>query len=123
MHTKPSLRQRLDVFQAIIRSTYLELFLFWILVNVAFAALYFIIGVTHPAHGPNLPPGISMGERIFDSFYFSVMTATSTGYGDIVPLGFSKMLAMVECTTALLIFAVFVGKLVSEGAEAARKQK
>lgn len=108
-------RPRLEPFQRMIRSTYMELFLFWILVNIAFTAFYFVLSLTHPEHGPNLPGGISMWERLFDSLYFSVMTATTTGYGDIVPLGFSKFLAMIECTVGVMIFTVFVGKLVAEG--------
>ncbi|MBI4152913.1 two pore domain potassium channel family protein [Candidatus Woesearchaeota archaeon] len=48
-----------------------------------------------------------------DSVYFSFITATSTGYGDIIPLGIARILALVEVTMSLLLFGVLVSKIVS----------
>jgi len=45
--------------------------------------------------------------------YFSVITATGTGYGDIVPLGLSRVFAAIESFSGLLLLAVFVSKLLS----------
>lgn len=58
---------------------------------------------------------MSLYERLYDCFYFSVATTTTLGYGDIIPLGASKMLAVLQASLGLMIFTVFVGKLVSEG--------
>lgn len=106
--------RKLNILSKLTGATYPELFMVWIVINVAFAAMYLALNVAAPEHGPTLPTAITMQERLFESFYFSVVTATSTGYGDILPMGFSKVLAMIQCTMALLVFAVLVGKLVSQ---------
>ena len=106
--------RRLNFFEKLTDASYSQLFLVWLLLNVGFTAAYFTLSVTAPEHGPNFPAGIDTGTRIFDSFYFSIVTATSTGYGDILPQGFSKILSMIQCIMALLVFAVLVGKLVSQ---------
>lgn len=108
-------KQRLNFFQTIIRATYLEMFLFWILLNIVFMASYFLLSLYHPEHGLNLPFTLNLYERLYDCFYFSVATTTTLGYGDIIPLGASKMLAVLQASLGLMIFTVFVGKLVSEG--------
>jgi hypothetical protein len=115
MNTYSRISTKLDLFGRVIRSTYLELFLFWILLNVIFMASYFLLTTNHPAHGLSLPASFTFYERMYDSLYFSVATTTTLGYGDILPLGFSKMLAILQASLGLMIFTVFVGKLVSEG--------
>ena len=114
MHILPS-RRRLDVFGRMIRSTYLELFLFWILLNVSFTAIYFLMTTLHPGHGLNLPISMGMWERLYDSFYFSVATATTLGYGDIVPLGLSKLFSVLESSIGVMVFTLLVAKMASEG--------
>ncbi len=115
MHIPFSGQRKLDFFGRMIRSTYLELFLFWILLNISFTALYFLLTTLHPAHGLNLPASIDAGQRLYDSFYFSVATATTLGYGDIIPLGASKMLAILESSIGVMVFTLFVAKMASEG--------
>jgi potassium channel LctB len=115
MKTYTAISTKLDFFGRVIRASYLELFLFWILMNVMFAAFYFLLSITHPLHGPNFPMSMGLMERLYDSFYFSVATTTTLGYGDIIPLGASKMLAVLQASVGLMVFTVFVGKLVSEG--------
>jgi hypothetical protein len=113
MHSYQLYSRKLNFFEKLTHASYSQLFLVWLVLNIAFAAVYFTLNMVLPAHGPTLPAGLSVAERLFDSFYFSVVTATSTGYGDILPEGFSKILAMTQCIMALLVFAVLVGKLVS----------
>lgn len=115
MHIPYLSRHRVDFFGRIIRATYLELFLFWILLNVAFASAYFLLSIYHPAHGITLPATHTLTEDLYDSVYFSVTTVTTLGYGDILPLGLSKSLAMIQASVGVMIFTVFVGKMVSEG--------
>ena len=48
-----------------------------------------------------------------DCLYFSVVTFTSLGYGDIVPHGFGKILACLEVMLGLAFLGVFIAKLTS----------
>ncbi|MES2691540.1 MAG: potassium channel family protein [Bacteroidota bacterium] len=60
-------------------------------------------------HGTNKP---DLGW--FDSLYFCVVTFSSLGYGDILPVGFGKVVASFEVLSGLFLVAVFVGKIASE---------
>jgi hypothetical protein len=51
------------------------------------------------------------------SIYFSFATATSVGYGDIVPVGTARVLAVAEAVAGLLIFGAVVAKFVSHRQE------
>ncbi|MCK5017965.1 MAG: two pore domain potassium channel family protein [Candidatus Peribacteraceae bacterium] len=107
------------------KRSYSELFSIWISLALLFALGYFsfasIGDVSH--HGPAQLVGIeSHWIRFLDSLYYSIITATSTGYGDITPRGFSKALASMQSVSALFIFAIFVTKLVSHHQEIALKQ-
>jgi hypothetical protein len=52
-------------------------------------------------------------ENLFDSIYFSFVTATSTGFGDIIPLGYFKLFAIIEVVFGLVLLAFVTSKLVS----------
>jgi hypothetical protein len=74
-------------------------------------------------HGPSEMVGINNPwVRFFNGLYYSIITATSTGYGDITPRGFSKALASIQSISALFVFAVFVTKLVAHRQEVALHQ-
>src|SRR5208283_1980521 len=47
------------------------------------------------------------------AIYFAFVTATSVGYGDIVPIGGARVIAVSEAIAALLIFGAVVAKFVS----------
>lgn len=53
-----------------------------------------------------------------ECLYFSIITFTSLGYGDIRPVGFSRTIASVEVLSGLVFLSVFVGKLASERSNA-----
>jgi hypothetical protein len=50
---------------------------------------------------------------IIDSVYFSFVTATTTGFGDIVPMGNFKSLAIIEVLISLMMVALVTSKFVS----------
>jgi hypothetical protein len=51
------------------------------------------------------------------AIYFSFVTATSVGFGDVVPVGGVRALAVFEGAAGLLIFGCMVSKLVSQRQE------
>ena len=51
--------------------------------------------------------------NILDHIYFSFITATSTGFGDIVPTGFFKIIAIAKVTLGLLLLAFVTSRLIS----------
>lgn len=69
--------------------------------------------------------GLREGDRligagthgVLTALYFSFVTATSVGFGDVVPLGPVRALAIVEAVVGLLIFGAVVSKLVSRRQE------
>lgn len=62
-------------------------------------------------------PVAADGWGVLTALYFSFVTATSVGYGDVVPLGAVRALAIAEAIAGLLIFGVVVSKLVSRRQE------
>ena len=44
----------------------------------------------------------------FEAFYFSVITFTTVGYGDITPIGLSKLMAVIEVFCGIFIVPLFI---------------
>ncbi|QNL22479.1 K+ channel, inward rectifier [Hyphobacterium sp. CCMP332] len=82
--------------------------LIYILVNVFFALIYMLIGVEKIS-------GLTRGSLIDDfanSFFFSVQTLTTVGYGVLSPTGFmAGMVASLEALSGLLLVALATGLL------------
>lgn len=86
--------------------TYLMLAVWW-------STAYTLVGLLVPHSFGGLSEGV---RRLygFDALYFSVITLTTVGYGEIVPLSMpARMLAMMESLCGTLYVAVFVARLVS----------
>ncbi len=69
-----------------------------------FGIVYFVLATWLPGHGPSIPGGAHPFLRFLESLYFSTMTATTVGYGDITPHGFSKILVGFQAISSLFIF-------------------
>jgi hypothetical protein len=87
----------------------------YLLVGLLWAFAYAIVGIASPdAFAFNLPG--TQGQVIEgpNAFYFSFVTLSTVGYGDITPVSpVARMLAVVEATTGMLYVAVLIARLVS----------
>jgi hypothetical protein len=94
--------RRADLYMAV--SIYLLLAYTW-------AALYAAIINLYPG---SFQLGSNSIDRQSDLLYFSLVTLTTVGYGDVVPLsGEARMLAALEAVTGVLCIAITVAILVS----------
>lgn len=90
----------------------------WLVMVIGFGLVYWLdmlSGFDALRHGatpvhPDLP-------GLLDAIYFSFVTATSIGFGDFVPVGPARVLAIIEGAAGLLIFGCVISKLVSRRQE------
>jgi len=95
-----------------------DLFFLWVATVLAWSAVYWLMAL--------LPGGalVRNGEALaadaagaLSAVYFSAVTATSIGYGDIVPIGWARVLAVAEGIAGLILFGCVVSKFVSHRQE------
>ena len=75
------------------------IFLFFIIVNLCFAIIYYIIGIQHLAGAVPKSPA----ENFLEAFFFSCQTFSTVGYGRISPAGY--------LITSVAAFEGFLGPL------------
>ena len=84
----------------------LLLFSIYILINLFFAGIYYIIGIDHLA-GIRKDSALASFSEVF---FFSTQTFTTVGYGRISPTGFvTSGVATLEAFLGLLSFAIATG--------------
>jgi hypothetical protein len=84
----------------------------YLLLGLTWFALYSAIDVFYP--GSILRSSMSMADRPSELLYFSLVTLSTVGYGDVVPLYAEvRMLAALEGLTGVLYIAITVALLVS----------
>jgi hypothetical protein len=96
------------------RLSTLQLFLVWI-GTVLLCGFGYWVGALLGEHGL-IDGNQALGTGIHglaSALYFSFVTATSVGYGDVLPVGFARLIAIVEAVTTLLIFGAVIAKFVS----------
>jgi hypothetical protein len=96
----------------------LQLFLIWI-GAILLSGLAYWFGALLGEHGlveAGRPVGADL-KGFATALYFSFVTATSIGYGDVLPLGGARVIAIAEAIAALLIFGAVVAKFVSHRQE------
>lgn len=95
-----------------------QLFLFWLAMVLSCSVAYWLGMLSGLAplieHGAPLDGGPA---GLATAIYFSFVTATSVGYGDVLPGGPARALAVAEAVAGLLIFGAVVAKFVSRRQE------
>jgi hypothetical protein len=96
-----------------------RLVFFWLAMIVGFGLLYWAAGIEMgyalQSGGSPVKPDL---EGLITAIYFSFVTALSIGYGDVVPVGPIRIVAIAEGAAGLLIFGCLISKLVSRRQEA-----
>jgi uncharacterized membrane protein len=86
----------------------------WMLINLVCGVAYWLISFA-PGHGLR-EQGQAMGHggaALLEAVYFSFVTGLSIGFGDIVPVGAVRVLAVIQGGACLLVFGAIISKLVS----------
>lgn len=79
---------------------------------IALSTIYYLLA-TPAGHGLVYSNG-KKADSFIDAAYFSVVTFTTLGYGDITPEGFGKLVAAVVVFSGLVTVALIIGKIASE---------
>jgi voltage-gated potassium channel len=89
-------------------SAYLILGLIWTI------AYWLVAAINPAAFAFNTTTGAKESMQGFNAFYFSFITLSTVGYGDITPVSkVARMLAAMEAMTGLFYVAVLIARLVS----------
>ncbi|MFH1317387.1 MAG: potassium channel family protein [Candidatus Woesearchaeota archaeon] len=106
---KPLRKRRIG--RIIDKLTFGKIMLIWISTIFFFGLVYFFLS------GNMSYLSYSKSEleitNVWESIYFSFVTATTTGFGDIIPLGNFRIVAIFEVVFGLLLLALVTSRLVS----------
>ena len=67
--------------------TWKVIFFYAVTMIFLFSLVYYFVSIWYPGHGLSVPD-----IDLLTAFYFSIVTFSSLGYGDIVPVGFSRLI-------------------------------
>ncbi len=85
--------------------------LFFAAVIIVFGFLYTYLTPIGHGIGQNLKPLSDI--TLCTGIYFSIVTISSLGYGDMHPMGFSKALACIEVLLGLVVIGIMIAKVTS----------
>jgi hypothetical protein len=82
-------------------------------ITTAFAAAYWLLSVSLPDQGLLVTSTAPRAAGFADALYFSVVTETTLGAGDIQALGFSRLLVCLQVFVGLALGGVVVARITS----------
>jgi voltage-gated potassium channel len=87
----------------------------YLMLGLLWSAAYALVGRLAPdSFAFTVGPAGSQSMKGFTALYYSCITLTTVGYGDIVPMsGGARMLAMMEAMTGTFYVAVLISRLVA----------
>lgn len=128
-----------SMFYRISGISFSKIFLFWIGMIFLFGLIYFLLSsytTNYVLDKNNIPIQGDINNildvrnftikgdfnGLMNSIYFSFVTATTVGYGDLTPAGITKIFAVFEAVLGLLVWGVVISKLVGIKQEAILEQ-
>ena len=97
--------------KVILERSYGELILLFCFVIIIFGIAYAFL----PSDDGIVPNSSKLfWSKVFQGIYFSIVTITSLGYGDIYPTGISRILAGIEVILGLSLIGIIIAKFTSE---------
>lgn len=103
----------LGVIEHLSTLSYSTLFTLWFLMVIGFGGVFALISWFAPEHGlTNIGREPSM-NGLLSAIYFSLITSSTSGFGDIVPIGFSRVLVSVEIMMSVFGVGIFISKISS----------
>ena len=88
-----------------------HIFIIWMSIVVTFGVMYHFLST--PSSLLIYTSNKEQVTNLVDKIYFSFITATTTGFGDIVPIGFFKVIAVFEVVIDLMMVALVTSKFIS----------
>jgi len=79
--------------------------------TILFGASFIFLCALIFSMGTLVNGGVSYRPNLIEAAYFSVMTFTTVGYGDIIPVGFNRWVAGMESYGGLFIVPIFIAGL------------
>jgi hypothetical protein len=85
----------------------------YLMIGLTFATMHVMISLTDPnSYSGEFLGGVSVWSN---SFYFSFVTLTTLGYGDILPLtSMARSMSTLEAVTGVLYLGILIARLVSD---------
>jgi len=86
----------------------------WLGINLVCGVVYWLVSFL-PGHGlrEQGQPLAHGANQLAEAIYLSFVTGLSIGFGDIVPAGLVRVLAVLQGAACLLLFGAIISKLVS----------
>ena len=91
--------------------TFVHYLLSFVAIVVVFGVIYAFLPSSHGLE-PREPS--SLPSEILRGLYFSIVTISSLGYGDLQPVGLSRAFAGLEVVMGLALIGIMIAKLTSE---------
>lgn len=90
----------------------------YILLGIIWTMIYILINYFQPGsfqfqNGAEFINNVDSHEQFVNLFYFSFVTITTLGYGDVIPIGkIAKMISVLEAVIGQLFIAISVARIV-----------
>lgn len=94
---------------------FIVLFVIYLTLIIGFGLIYFLISLQLPViFGSADSEQVTVIDLLGQSFYFSGITLLTIGYGDIIPVGLGRFIAIIQGIIGYLLPTAFVIRLVIE---------